>query len=463
MLQTRPDDELPSLDAERFAAMLGPWHDAGGGTTRQRLTLAIRHLLTTGLVPTGTALPPERALAVALGVSRPTVSAAIADLRGFGLIESRQGSGSRVAGPSGAVRSMIDLATATPFDATHLGSLVVDTTGLLAVTPSTGIDSAGVGLDGLRTAVARWRTRRGRPTAPDHVVITGGAHHGLALAIAARVPAGGTIAVEATTYGPLVELAAAARASLVVIRRDARGIDPADLDHVLATHRPDLVALVGLIHAPSGTAAGSERLDRIAEVLDRHGIPTVIDGALDDLAFGPLAGHLERRCRTTEVISIGTLSKSAWAGLGIGWIVNDPDARRSPAIGGPDVRLGGPSVVAQVMAERLLERFDDVLEPRVARLHRTSDSVLAWLGEAVPEWVPTRPDGGLSLWIRLPTADAAPFVEALARAGVGLGTGSTSRVDRQPDPHVRMCVDRPDYVLDEALDRMVDIWKAGRW
>ena len=317
MLQTRPDDELPSLDAERFAAMLGPWHDAGGGTTRQRLTLAIRHLLTTGLVPTGTALPPERALAVALGVSRPTVSAAIADLRGFGLIESRQGSGSRVAGPSGAVRSMIDLATATPFDATHLGSLVVDTTGLLR--------RDAVDRDRFRRCRTRRTPHRRRPMADspgpahrarprrDHrwsAPRPGARHRGPSARRGHDRGRGDDLRPPRRTRG---------RRSGAHSWRSGEtpdGIDPADLDHVLATHRPDLVALVGPIHAPSGTAAGSERLDRIAEVLDRHGIPTVIDGALDDLAFGPLAGHLERRCRTTEVISIGTLSKSAWSGLG---------------------------------------------------------------------------------------------------------------------------------------------------
>ncbi|MEU6586602.1 GntR family transcriptional regulator [Nocardia sp. NPDC046763] len=57
------------------AQMLGPW-DAGPGPAHQRLSDRLRLLILDGRLVLGAALPSERDLAVALGVSRTTVGTA---------------------------------------------------------------------------------------------------------------------------------------------------------------------------------------------------------------------------------------------------------------------------------------------------------------------------------------------------------------------------------------------------
>src|SRR5690606_4047068 len=54
----------------------------------------IRLLILDGRIATGTRLPAERELAAQLGVSRTTVTAAYAELRAAGYLESLRGSGS---------------------------------------------------------------------------------------------------------------------------------------------------------------------------------------------------------------------------------------------------------------------------------------------------------------------------------------------------------------------------------
>ncbi len=59
----------------------------------------VRHLerlIVTGDLASGTLLPPERALSLELGVSRNALREALTRLEGLGLLERRQGSGSRV-------------------------------------------------------------------------------------------------------------------------------------------------------------------------------------------------------------------------------------------------------------------------------------------------------------------------------------------------------------------------------
>ena len=125
------------MTADQLAALLGrEWalQPQPAGLAR-RLALTLRHLIAGELLATGTRLPPERVLAQALHVSRPTVTSALDELRGLGLLESRQGSGTWVAGQperAPAVPAMselvlaghgINLAAATPADASHLGPL----------------------------------------------------------------------------------------------------------------------------------------------------------------------------------------------------------------------------------------------------------------------------------------------------------------------------------------------------
>ena len=79
-----------------FAGALGDWK-AGAGSAYRRLASAIRARAEAGALAVGARLPAERSLASALGVSRTTVVAAYELLRQEGWLESRRGSGSRVA------------------------------------------------------------------------------------------------------------------------------------------------------------------------------------------------------------------------------------------------------------------------------------------------------------------------------------------------------------------------------
>src|ERR1700729_3627173 len=83
------------ISAQALADLLGRWPAADGALYRL-LAARIGRLADTGELPTGVRLPPERALAAALSVSRNTVALAYQVLRDEGMAESRQGSGTRL-------------------------------------------------------------------------------------------------------------------------------------------------------------------------------------------------------------------------------------------------------------------------------------------------------------------------------------------------------------------------------
>src|SRR5262249_20573239 len=76
--------------------VLGAW-STGRGPLHRKLSDALGRAIEHRALPPGTRVPAERELARRLLVSRSTVVAAYDELRARGFLESRRGSGTRVA------------------------------------------------------------------------------------------------------------------------------------------------------------------------------------------------------------------------------------------------------------------------------------------------------------------------------------------------------------------------------
>src|SRR6266511_499000 len=202
------NSSIAALDAAR---LLGSWRGTGPGYAA--LAWALRSLILDGRLPLRARLPSERDLAAALGVSRTTTTAAYDLLRGEGYVESRRGSGSRIALPTGG---SVDRELAAPSEEPgSAGS--IDLT--IAALPAPGAmmeavggatrDLAGhlgssgygpVGLRSLRRAIARHYAARGLPTDEDGIVVTSGAQHALALLLDVLAVPGDPVLVESPSY-----------------------------------------------------------------------------------------------------------------------------------------------------------------------------------------------------------------------------------------------------------------------
>ena len=84
----------------------------------------VRGLIAAGEFPLGARLPPERDLAVQLGVSRPSVREALIALEVAGLVEVRMGSGIYVTSLDTAPRAEVEEAALGPFDIIRARALI---------------------------------------------------------------------------------------------------------------------------------------------------------------------------------------------------------------------------------------------------------------------------------------------------------------------------------------------------
>ncbi len=458
----------PALDHDRLVGLLGHWSADGHGGLARRLAHALRAAITGGVLAGGTRLPPERQLAALLSVSRSTVTVALDELRAEGLLTSRQGRGTEVAGgaelATTGVRvgdhfvnrgAGIDLAAVVPTDGTHLPPMSIRTEDLLAARGQLEPH----GMAPLREALARRHTERGRLTEPGQIQVTHGAHHAIALAIDALVSPGAAVALEDPSYPGILDVIDHRHGRPVAVASDGGGPVPEALAALLARERPALLYLQTGVANPTGRLVGAGRRRALATVLDHHGDTVVLeDNTLADLTFsGARPPGFDALCRIAPVVTVESLSKVAWAALRIGWL------RASGVVAERLARVRvandlGPSVPSQLLALQLLPDLDAVAARRRAGLEASVDAALARIGEELPDWQVERPGGSSALWPALPLTDATPFVALARRHGVHVTPGAAHRVGGGADPHVRLCVDRPAAHVDEGIDRLVAAW-----
>jgi DNA-binding transcriptional MocR family regulator len=456
-----------------LVALLDGWASTGHGSLARRLAHSLRGVIDAGVLPGGFRLPPERALAAELAVSRTTVTQALDELRGEGRLTSIQGSGTYVAGPvtptpfgtrvaehllSGPG---IDLAKGDAPDLSHLPSVTIEMWQLNATCGAAAVNTAG--LPAVRHAIAELHSRGGmtgrpRPTDPDQIHVTAGSHQASSLLIATLAARGSTVAVAEWSYPGIFDVLDSHEIRAAAIRLDRDGMRPESLDEVLARQQPAALYFQAGPQIPTGQATSEPRLRALAEIIDRHDVTVIEDTTVAPLTFAGTAPMLADHCRLAAVISTGSLSKTCWAGMRLGWIrgpipVVEETIYRHLA---SDLGLSVPS---QVLALELLPHLDDIAAKRRKRLELAVDTTLAQLAETIPDADVIRPDGGSILWLRFPVDDSTVLVNLARRHSVRVAPGSIHAADRAPGPFVRVDVDRAAPLVQEGIDRLARAWR----
>jgi DNA-binding transcriptional MocR family regulator len=460
--------------SKELATIIGRW-SAGQGPLYHRLAVAMRRLIEQGQLRPRALLPPERSLARALAVSRNTVAAAYELLRGEGLIERRQGSGTTVAprrySPSGEYRanamflSLLEGSSAT-IDLTCAVNETAPLVRELIAEPATwesALDGSGyqpAGLPALREAVAAHLTTRGLPTTSDQVLITTGAQQALSLLARVLLRQGDLMVTEEFTFPGALDAAEAAGATVAAVPLTERGADLDALERMLCVHRPRLVYLQPSFHNPVGTLMPPDARRRLADLAAAHNVPVVEDAVLGDLGHGtPVPPPVACYRADAPVVLVGSLSKVFWGGLRIGWLRAPTPMVAFLARAKAVEDLGG-GALSQALAVRLLERIDEVLAWRNLQLRGRLDRVEAAIRAAGTGWEWRRPPGGQSLWIRLPDGDASAFAQVAIRHGVSIIPGPLVSPTGAGGDRFRLPFVADPQVLETAVELLARAWRS---
>lgn len=459
------------LSSRAFAQLIGDWR--GSGPAYRGLADAVRVLCLDGRVAPGTALPAEREVAARLDVSRTTVAAAYRELRESGHIASLRGSGSvvRPAGrrgepPAPGAAGTIDLHQASPAAWPGLPDLYRRAAAASASWAlRTGYDM--VGLPALRAAIADRYTRRGLATEPDQIVVTTGAQSAIALVTDVIVRRGDRVAIESPTYPHAADALREAGARLVAIPVDTDGgWDIERAEHVLRRTAPSLAYLMPDFQNPTGASMTAEDRARLLRVAAESGAIVLADETTGELdidrghtppPFGADAGPgLER-----HLVNVGSLGKTVWGGLRIGWVRADLDLVPRLVAARPRRELGTPEFEQQV-ALLAFERMPEILAQRAALLRAGRSALMGALRERLPEWGLPDVRGGVAVWVALGHAVSSPLALAARERGLIISSGPRFSVDGGHERHLRIPFTAPPDVLERAVGILAEAWPVAR-
>lgn len=305
----------------------------GSGPLYLRLAERIESDIDSGVLASGSKLPPQRDLAYDIGVTIGTVGRAYALLRERGLVSGEVGRGTYVlAGSKEATLfhlkqqdvqpDLIDLSTNVPAIDPDNHDIERTLQSLLNSGQARCLEHylSAEALLLARVQGAAWLANRGLQLTASQVLLCGGAQQGLFSLLLSLCQAGEPVLVEALTAPGIKAACRQLRLPLHGIAQDLDGIIPQDLDRVARATGARVVVLTPCLQNPTASCMSRERQQAVADVVHRHGLLVIEDdvyGALvDQPALWPRLGQ--------QGILVSSLSKTVGAGLRLGWIVADP-------------------------------------------------------------------------------------------------------------------------------------------
>lgn len=482
-----------------------------GEPVHRQLERHLAELIRSGRLGAGERLPPARELAVALGLSRNTVTHSYRSLVDEGLLSAHVGRGTFVtawgaagAGANGALSAAArgfaweglvsrriaalraPAAWRAPAGSEPLrfdfqpGQVDSETLPLAALrrafAEALGEHAAELarppdpaGWAPLRQEIATALLARGIGCAPEEIVVVAGAQQALDLAARVLVDPGDVVVMEQPGYFGAALAFAAAEAQLVGVGVDAQGLRTDELARVLRARRVKLVLATPAVQCPTGVALGAARRRELLALADAHQTPILEDDYDAELRHEkPAVPALKAEDRAGQVLYVGTFSKALFPSLRVGYLLAPRPLLRRLLLARAAADFGGDAL-AQATLARLLA--SGALERHVRRVRRIYterrqamlDALAACMPQGV-EWSP--PAGGSAVWVALPAhVDAERLRGVAVEVGLRWGPGSAFFLDGRgqdclhlsfaalPPPRIRAGIEALAEILRRLLAR----------
>ncbi|MPZ81629.1 MAG: aminotransferase class I/II-fold pyridoxal phosphate-dependent enzyme [Actinophytocola sp.] len=409
-----------------------------GRRLHDRLAHALRTTIRGGRLAEGAAVPPSRALAEELGISRWVVTEAYGQLVAEGYLSARVGSATRVSwtpdtSPGTAPPRphtprapavppiRYDLAPGLPdlraFPRRRWADAVRAVTGS-AVHYDLGLPHpAGHAVP--RTTVAQYlRRSRGADAHAASVFVCAGVTDGLVRTCRAlRAEGIADLAVEDPGWGRLRDAATSAGLRVHPVPVDHDGLRVDDL-----ARTPARTVVVGAAHQfPTGTVLSPARraqLVRWAREVDGFVIEDDYDA---EFRYDHHPVAVMQGMDPSRVFLLSSVSKTLSPALGLGWLV--APAAMTPALRAANPVAAAPPVLDQLALATFIDRgwYDAHLRAARRRFRSRRDVLVRTLGAQVPQGRVAGTAAGLHILLHLPNdTDTSATVRAAATNGLQL-------------------------------------------
>ena len=184
------------------------------------------------------------------------------------------------------------------------------------------------------------------------------------------------------------------------------GLDVAALETVLMQNRVKFIFVTPDYHNPTGTAMPLAARRRLLELAARFQVPVIEDSIYGRVHLrGTALLSLKSLDTSGNVIQIDSFSKIAFPGLRVGWCIGAESAIERLRSVKQSTDLHTDQLSQATLAEFMHRGY---LTRHLARMKKLYRSRLEVLEEALERHMPdsaswTKPNGGMSLWVTLPS------------------------------------------------------------
>jgi DNA-binding transcriptional MocR family regulator len=158
-----------------------------------------------------------------------------------------------------------------------------------------------------------------------------------------------------------------------------------------------------------------------------------------------------------SAILVGSVGKTVWGGLRIGWIRADRTIIQRLVRARSSGDLGTP-LLEQLIVAHLLRDFDAILDERRQLLVEGRDRLTRLLRDRLPEWRVPHTSGGLTSWINLGEPVSSQLAIASRNEGLVVAAGPRFGVDGAFERFIRVPFSYSADETSRAVDALARAW-----
>ncbi len=255
----------------------------------------------------------------------------------------------------------------------------------------------------LREYIAKRYARYGIKADASEILITTGSQQGLDLIGKVFLNKDDLVAVERPTYFAAVQSFGMYEPEFIDIPLYDDGIDVAAMEKVLAKDVKLLYAVPNFQN-PTGITYSKEKRAQVADVLKDKGTVFVEDNPYGDIRFMGEDLPPMRHYIGSDVITMGTFSKTVSPGMRLGWLYAPADIMDKLVIAKQAADLHTSYFVQRVVYQYLADNDVERHIKKIQGMYKLQrDAMVSAIERHFPDGVRhTKPEGGMFLWVTLP-------------------------------------------------------------
>lgn len=309
----------------------------------------------------------------------------------------------------------------------------------------------------LRSSIAEYLSKSDIQVGPEDVYIISGAQQGIDIIAKALLTNGDYVFVESPTYTGAVAVFKSRGARIVEIPMQSDGPDMKELEKMLQVIKPKFMYCMPNFQNPTGFSYSERKKKHMMLLCKKYKLLVVEDDYSGDLSYtDKTAVPIKSYDKTDSVIYIKSFSKIFMPGLRVAFLIIPEHIKRiiASAKHMTDISTSGfmQRVLDLYLSRNILNEHIDYMKKEFGvRYFEAVRAAKKYLRGAYFH----QPNGGLSLWIRLPEGIASSqLYERCRQCKVLITPGTAFLMGQEGEAYMRISfagVDVPDITKGIAI------------